>query len=220
MKKWILPVVLSVFLLFVGCDKSDLSIAYEKYELENGLDVILHVDNSDPITAVAIQYHVGSNRETPGKTGFAHLFEHMLFQESENIPQDQYFAMIQNAGGTLNGGTWTDGTVYYEVVPKNALEMVLWMESDRMGYMINTVTPSAFTNQQNVVTNEKRQRVDNNAYGHKSYVIGKAIYPEGHPYNWQTIGVVEDINNATVEDVKKFYNEFLRSQQCHFSYRR
>ena len=208
MKKWILPIVLSVFLLFVGCDKSDLSIAYEKYELENGLDVILHIDNSDPITAVAIQYHVGSNRETPGKTGFAHLFEHMLFQESENIPQDQFFAKIQNAGGTLNGGTWTDGTVYYEVVPKNALEMVLWMESDRMGYMINTVTPSAFTNQQNVVTNEKRQRVDNNAYGHRSYVIGKAIYPEGHPYNWQTIGVVEDINNATVEDVKKFYNDF------------
>ncbi|MCD6447209.1 MAG: insulinase family protein [Candidatus Marinimicrobia bacterium] len=208
MKKWILPIVLSVLLLFVGCDKGDLSITYEKYELENGLDVILHVDNSDPITAVAIQYHVGSNRETPGKTGFAHLFEHMLFQESENIAQDQFFNKIQNAGGTLNGGTWTDGTVYYEVVPKNALEMVLWMESDRMGYMINTVTPAAFTNQQNVVTNEKRQRVDNNAYGHRAYVIGKAIYPEGHPYNWQTIGVVEDINNATVPDVKKFYNDF------------
>ncbi len=208
MKKWILPIVMSVLLLFVGCDKNDLSISYEKYELENGLDVVLHVDDSDPITAVAIQYHVGSNRETPGKTGFAHLFEHMLFQESENIGQDQFFNKIQNAGGTLNGGTWTDGTVYYEVVPKNALEMVLWMESDRMGYMINTVTPSAFTNQQNVVSNEKRQRVDNNAYGHRAYVIGKAIYPEGHPYNWQTIGVVEDINNATVPDVKAFYNEF------------
>ncbi|MEA2076430.1 MAG: pitrilysin family protein [Candidatus Marinimicrobia bacterium] len=208
MKKWILPIVLSVLLLFVGCDKGGLSITYEKYELENGLDVILHIDDSDPITAVAIQYHVGSNRETPGKTGFAHLFEHMLFQESENIGQDQFFAKIQNAGGTLNGGTWTDGTIYYEVVPKNALEMVLWMESDRMGYMINTVTPAAFTNQQNVVTNEKRQRVDNNAYGHRSYVIGKAIYPEGHPYNWQVIGVVEDINNATVPDVKAFYNEF------------
>lgn len=208
MKKWILPIVLSVLLLFIGCDQADLSIAYEKYELENGLDVVLHVDKSDPITAVAIQYHVGSNREKPGKTGFAHLFEHMLFQESENIGQDQFFAKIQNAGGTLNGGTWTDGTVYYEVVPKNALEMVLWMESDRMGYMINTVTPAAFTNQQNVVTNEKRQRVDNNAYGHRSYVIGKAIYPEGHPYNWQVIGVVEDINNATIPDVKAFYNEF------------
>jgi len=208
MKKWILPVVLSLMLLFVGCEKDDLSIAYEKYELENGLDVVLHVDDSDPIAAVAIMYHVGSNREKPGKTGFAHLFEHMLFQESENIPQDMYFAKIQDAGGTLNGGTWTDGTIYYEVVPKNALEMVMWMESDRMGYFVNTITPAAFSNQQNVVTNEKRQRVDNNAYGHRAYVIGKAIYPEGHPYNWQTIGVVEDINNATVPDVKEFYKEF------------
>ena len=208
MKKLILLSVLSIMLLFTGCDTADLSIAYEKYELENGLDVILHIDKSDPITAVAIQYHVGSNREKPGKTGFAHLFEHMLFQESENIPQDQFFAMIQNAGGTLNGGTWTDGTIYYEVVPKNALEMVLWMESDRMGYMINTVTPAAFSNQQNVVVNEKRERVDNNPYGHRDFIIGKAIYPEGHPYNWQVIGVVEDVNNATIPDVKEFYDKF------------
>ncbi len=208
MRKMILPLLLVAMLLLAGCGSGDLSIAYEKYELENGLDVILHIDDSDPITAVAIQYHVGSNREKPGKTGFAHLFEHMLFQESENVPQDQFFAKIQNAGGTLNGGTWTDGTIYYEVVPKNALEMVLWMESDRMGYFVNTITPEAFANQQNVVTNEKRERVDNNAYGHQAYVIGKAIYPEGHPYNWQTIGVVEDVNNATIPDVKKFYEDY------------
>ncbi|MDD3716458.1 MAG: pitrilysin family protein, partial [Candidatus Marinimicrobia bacterium] len=199
--------ILSALLLLLGCG-SDLAINYEKYELGNGLDVILHVDKSDPITAVAIQYHVGSNREKPGKTGFAHLFEHMLFQESENVPQDAFFALIQDAGGTLNGGTWTDGTIYYEVVPKNALEMVLWMESDRMGYLINTVTPSAFTNQQNVVVNEKRQRVDNNPYGHRDFVIGKALYPEKHPYNWQVIGEAEDLMNATIEDVKAFYNEY------------
>ncbi|MDZ7821289.1 MAG: insulinase family protein [Candidatus Marinimicrobia bacterium] len=168
MKKFLLFPLIGLLPPFTACDSTDLSISYEKYELENGLDVVLHVDKSDPITAVAIQYHVGSNREKPGKTGFAHLFEHMLFQESENVPQDQYFAKIQNAGGTLNGGTWTDGTIYYEVVPKNALEMVLWMESDRMGYFVNTITPAAFANQQNVVTNEKRQRVDNNAYGHKN----------------------------------------------------
>lgn len=199
--------ILSAFMLLLGCG-SDLAINYEKYELENGLDVILHVDKSDPITAVAIQYHVGSNRETPGKTGFAHLFEHMLFQESENIPQDAFFTLIQDAGGTLNGGTWTDGTIYYEVVPKNALEMVLWMESDRMGYLINTVTPSAFTNQQNVVVNEKRQRVDNNPYGHRDFVIGKALYPEQHPYNWQVIGEAEDLMKATIEDVKAFYEKY------------
>lgn len=208
MKKLILSLSVIMMFLLVSCDKSDLSISYEKYELKNGLDVILHIDKSDPITAVAIQYHVGSNREKPGKTGFAHLFEHLLFQESENIPQDKFFAKIQNAGGTLNGGTWTDGTIYYEVVPKNALEMVLWMESDRMGYFVNTITPAAFSNQQNVVTNEKRQVVDNNAYGHQAYVIGKAIYPEGHPYSWQVIGSVEDVNNATVADAKKFYQDF------------
>lgn len=208
MKKTLLPLILGLLLLSTSCDRSDLAIEYEKYELKNSLDVILHVDKSDPITAVAIQYHVGSNREKPGKTGFAHLFEHMLFQESENIPQDAFFSKIQDAGGTLNGGTWTDGTIYYEVVPKNALEMVLWMESDRMGYLINTVTPSAFTNQQNVVVNEKRQRVDNNPYGHRDFVIGKALYPEDHPYNWQVIGAAEDVMNATVEDVKAFYEEY------------
>ena len=184
------------------------SIEFEKYELANGLDVILHQDKSDPIVSVAIQYGVGSNREKTGRTGFAHLFEHMLFQESENVPQDQFFKKIQDLGGTLNGGTWKDGTVYYEVVPNNALETVLWLESDRMGYLINTVTESAFYNQQEVVQNEKRQRVDNNPYGHTSWVLDKNMYPEGHPYNWQVIGELEDLQNATVQDVKDFYNQF------------
>ncbi|RLD21384.1 MAG: insulinase family protein, partial [Bacteroidetes bacterium] len=203
-----------VFLLVgaVSCSQEkkadELSIQFEKYTLENGLDVVLHQDKSDPIVSVAIMYHVGSNREVPGRTGFAHLFEHMLFQESENIPQDQFFKKIQDAGGTLNGGTWTDGTVYYEIVPNNALEMVLWMESDRMGYMINTVTQAAFMNQQEVVQNEKRQRVDNNPYGHTDYVIDKNIYPEGHPYNWQVIGELVDLQNATVADVKDFHHNF------------
>ena len=111
-----------------------LSIEFEKYQLKNGLEVVLHQDKSDPIVSLAIQYGVGSNREKTGRTGFAHLFEHMLFQESENVPQDQFFKKIQDAGGTLNGGTWKDGTIYYEVVPNNALETVLWLESDRMGF--------------------------------------------------------------------------------------
>ena len=187
---------------------SDLTLEFEKYELENGLDVILHQDKSDPIVSMAIQYGVGSNREKTGRTGFAHLFEHMLFQESENVGQDQFFAKIQDAGGTLNGGTWKDGTIYYEVVPKNALEKIMWLESDRMGFFINTVTESAFYNQQEVVQNEKRQRVDNNPYGHTSWVIDKNIYPEGHPYNWQVIGELVDLQNATVEDVREFYDKF------------
>lgn len=198
--------------LLISCsssgDKTSFSIDYEKYTLENGLDVILHTDHSDPIVSVAIQYHVGSNREKPGRTGFAHLFEHMMFQQSENVGQDQFFKKIQASGGTLNGGTNSDGTVYYEIVPKNALELALWLESDRMGFLINTVTQSAFVNQQNVVQNEKRQMVDNRPYGHNSYVIDKNLYPEGHPYNWQVIGEMEDLFNATVEDVKEFHSNF------------
>jgi len=160
------------------------------------------------LALVAIQYGVGSNREKTGRTGFAHLFEHMLFQESENVGQDQFFKKIQDAGGTLNGGTWKDGTIYFEVVPKNAMEMIMWLESDRMGYFINTVTESAFNNQQEVVQNEKRQRVDNNAYGHTNWVLDKNVYPEGHPYNWQVIGELIDLQSATVDDVREFYDRF------------
>lgn len=207
-------VVFTVLVLsFTSCktdgDSADkLAIEFEKYELENGLQVVLHQDKSDPIVSLAIQYGVGSNREKTGKTGFAHLFEHMLFQESENVPQDQFFKKIQNVGGTLNGGTWKDGTIYYEIVPNNALETIMWLESDRMGFLINTVTESAFYNQQEVVQNEKRQRVDNNPYGHTNWVIDKAIYPKGHPYNWQVIGELVDLKNATIEDVKEFYSKY------------
>lgn len=186
----------------------ELSIDYQKYELDNGLNVILHRDTSDPIVSVAIQYGVGSSREKKGRTGFAHLFEHMLFQESENVGQDQFFKKIQDVGGTLNGGTWKDGTIYYEIVPKNALEMVMWLESDRMGYFINTVTESAFANQQEVVQNEKRQRVDNNPYGHTNWVIDKNLFPDEHPYSWQVIGELEDLQSATVEDVREFYDKY------------
>lgn len=209
-------IALTISLILASCgtkeaspeESSNLSIEFEKYELENGLDIVLHQDKSDPIVSLAIQYGVGSNREKTGRTGFAHLFEHMLFQESENVGQDQFFKKIQDAGGTLNGGTWKDGTIYYEVVPKNALEMIMWLESDRMGYLINTVTESAFYNQQEVVQNEKRQRVDNNPYGHTNWVLDKNIYPEGHPYNWQVIGELVDLQNATVDDVREFYDRF------------
>ena len=183
----------------------DFEIAYDQYQLENGLNVVLHEDKSDPVVAVAILYHVGSGREQVGKTGFAHLFEHMMFQSSQHVPEDQFFQKIQAAGGTLNGGTSNDQTIYFEVVPKNALEMALWLEADRMGYLLPTVTTEALLNQQGVVQNEKRQGVDNRPYGQTSYVIGKLLYPEGHPYNWQVIGSFEDLANATVEDVRNFF---------------
>ena len=200
-----------LFILFIGCnerEKTPFKIDYEKYQLDNGLTVILHEDKSDPIVGIAIQYHVGSNREIPGRTGFAHLFEHMLFQESQHVGQDQFFKIIQNAGGTLNGGTSKDGTVYYEVIPKNALETALWLESDRMGWLLSTVTQAAFENQQEVVQNEKRQRVDNRPYGHSNYAMIKNMYPEDHPYNWTTIGELEDLQNATLADVREFYEKW------------
>ncbi len=213
MRHFALSFLIFVLAGFISCTtpkSSDekLSISYVQYQLENGLDVILHQDKSDPIVSVAIQYHVGSNREVPGKTGFAHLFEHMMFQQSENVGQDQFFAKIQGAGGTLNGGTGNDGTVYYEVVPKNALEMVLWLESDRLGYLANTVTKSAFANQQNVVQNEKRQSYDNRPYGFNQWVIATNLYPEGHPYSWTVIGEMKDLLNATVDDVKAFHAKY------------
>ncbi|MCS6833645.1 MAG: insulinase family protein, partial [Flammeovirgaceae bacterium] len=210
--------LLLLSLLFFSCQQKEiennrtttpqLSIDFERYKLDNGLEVILHEDKSDPIVAVAILFHVGSNREKPGRTGFAHFFEHMLFQKSENIPQGGFFKKIDELGGTFNGGTWTDGTIYYEVVPKNALEKVLWMESDRMGFLINAVTKASLEGEKPVVQNEKRQRVDNVPYGHTNYVIHKALYPADHPYNWQVIGELEDLQNATLDDVKEFYHKY------------
>lgn len=202
-------VVLGALFLFTSsfAQNSKFKIDYEMYTLDNGLEVILHEDRSDPIVSVAILYHVGSNREIKGRTGFAHLFEHMLFQESQHVGQDQFFKKIQDAGGTLNGFTSKDGTCYFEIVPNNALEMALWLESDRMGWLLSTVTQEAFENQQDVVQNEKRQRVDNRPYGHTNYVIDKNIYPENHPYNWQVIGSFEDLKNATLKDVRNFYKK-------------
>ncbi len=198
----------SAFLLsatLVLAQTANLDIPYTKHVLDNGLEVIIHEDHSDPVAAVAIMFNVGSNREKPGRTGFAHFFEHMLFQASENVGKGEFFKAIEDLGGEFNGGTWSDGTVYYEVVPKDALNRILWMEADRMGYMINTVTVPVFENEKQIVKNEKRQRVDNRPYGHESYVIDKAMYPEGHPYNWQVIGSLEDLQAAKVEDVKEFY---------------
>jgi len=189
-------------------EDKELKIDYEKYTLNNGLDVILHIDHSDPIVALAVQYHVGSNREVKGRTGFAHLFEHMMFQQSENVPEDQFFKIIQDAGGTLNGGTSNDATTYFEIVPNNSLEKILWLESDRMGYMINTVTKKSFAVQQNVVQNEKRQSYDNRPYGFTQQVVAKNLYPKGHPYSWTVIGEMEDLFNAQVEDVKAFHGTF------------
>ena len=195
-------------LLIVACQgEKDFSLPYEKFVLDNGLQVVLHEDKSDPIVSVAIQYHVGSAREKPGKTGFAHLFEHMLFQRSEHLGRNEFFKKIGELGGSFNGATGHDGTVYYETVPRDALEKVLWMESDRMGFFINTVTRKGLEREIDVVSNEKRQN-ENRPFGQSNGMMLKQFYPEGHPYRWPVIGSIADLHGATLDDIKQFYRKY------------
>jgi zinc protease len=204
--------LLTIILLSTACTKAPqsdkLKVSYEKYVMPNGLQVILHTDNSDPMISYAIMYHVGSSREIPGKTGFAHLFEHLLFGGSENVPTGTFDKVIEGVGGNNNGFTSRDITAYFEMFPKNALEKILWLESDRMGFFINSVTQRAMAIQQNVVQNEKRQGEDNAPYGFTDYVISKNLYPTTHPYNWEVIGEMEDLKNASLSDVKSYYEHF------------
>jgi zinc protease len=175
--------------------------------LPNGLRLILHEDHSTPIVAVNIWYHVGSKNEVPGRTGFAHLFEHMMFQGSKHYDND-FFVPLQEAGGTLNGSTNSDRTNYWEVVPSNFLELALWLESDRMGYLLDALTEEKLVNQRDVVKNEKRQNYDNRPYGLVSEQIATAMYPPDHPYRWLTIGSLEDLNAASLTDVSDFFRRF------------
>lgn len=204
-----LAIAAAVVMLASCKDKGDvMHIDYEEYTLDNGLKVVLHEDHSDPIVAQAIAFHVGSAREKEGKTGFAHFFEHMLFQRSENLPRNSFFNKIADMGGNFNGGTSNDYTIYYECVPRNALEKIMWMESDRMGFFINTVTQSGLEREIDVICNEKRQTEVNNAYGMMDDVMSKNFFPKRHPYSWTVIGEFEDIKSATVEDVKEFYRTY------------
>ncbi len=204
-------------LMFVySCTSNEgkLKVDHETYTLDNGLKVVLHQDHSNPLVSVAIQFHVGSGREKVGKTGFAHFFEHMLFQRSENLPRNAFFQKISAMGGDFNGGTWQDGTIYYETVPRDALEKVLWMESDRMGFFINTVTQAGVDREIDVILNEKRQTTDNTAYGQRGAIFAKEMYPQGHPYSWTVIGEMDDIRSATIDDVKEFYSTYYIPQNA------
>jgi zinc protease len=192
-----------------GAMTFDLNIEYQSMQLKNGLTAIFHIDRSDPVVAVALTAHVGSAREKPGRTGFAHLFEHLLFLESENLGKGGLDKMSARIGGSgANGSTSRDSTNYFQTVPRNALEKMLWAEADKLGYFINTVTEPVLAKEKQVVKNEKRQSVDNRPYGHTQYVIDKNLYPKGHPYSWQVIGSLEDLQNATLQDVKDFFNQW------------
>lgn len=184
---------------------SELVIPYKRYVLPNGLTLIVHEDHSDPIVHVDVTYHVGSAREEIGKSGFAHFFEHMMFQGSDNVADEQHFKIITEAGGTLNGTTNRDRTNYFETVPSNQLEKMLWLEADRMGFLLDAVTQKKFEVQRATVKNERGQRYDNVPYGLVNEVIAKNLYPYGHPYSWLTIGYVEDLDRVNVNDLKNFF---------------
>lgn len=188
---------------------AEFKVDFETFTLDNGLKVIFHVDRSDPVVAIALTSHVGSAREKEGRTGFAHLFEHLLFLESENLGKGGLDKMSARIGGSgANGSTSRDRTNYFQTVPKDALEKMIWAEADKLGWFINTVTEPVLAKEKQVVKNEKRQGIDNRPYGHTGYVIDKNLYPEGHPYSWQVIGSLEDLQNATLQDVKEFYNKW------------
>lgn len=184
---------------------NEIVIPYEKYVLPNGLTVVVHEDHSDPVVHVDVTYHVGSAREEIGKSGFAHFFEHMMFQGSDNVGDDQHFKIVSESGGTLNGSTNLDRTNYYETVPSNQLEKMLWLEADRMGFLLDAVDQRKFENQRSTVKNERGQNYDNVPYGLLREVTAKNLYPYGHPYSWMTIGYLEDLNRSDVNDLKNFF---------------
>ncbi|MBI1343236.1 MAG: insulinase family protein [Terrimonas sp.] len=183
----------------------EIVIPYEKYQLKNGLTLIIHEDHSDPLVRVDVTYHVGSAREEIGKSGFAHFFEHMMFQGSDHVGDEQHFKIVTESGGTLNGTTNRDRTNYFETVPNNQLEKMLWLEADRMGFLLDAVTQQKFEIQRSTVKNERGQNYDNRPYGLAFEKMSQALYPYGHPYSWLTIGYVEDLDRVNVNDLKNFF---------------
>jgi len=186
---------------------SALSIPFRKRVLDNGLHVIVHEDHACPVAAVSVWYHVGSKNESPGLTGLAHLFEHLMFEGSAHHDAS-YFEPLQQAGGVLNGSTNADRTNYWEVVPSNALPLALWMESDRMGYLLPALTGERFATQRDVVLNERRQNYENRPYGMASVAMAAALHPASHPYHWPTIGSPADLQAATADDARAFFQRY------------
>ncbi len=183
-------------------------IAFEEYQLANGLHVILHQERQVPIVAINIWYRVGSRNEQPGKTGFAHLFEHMMFQGSEHVPPEMHFQLIQSVGGTLNGSTYFDRTNYFETLPSHYLEMGLWLESDRMGFLLPALNEEKFKTQLEVVKNERRQRYENQPYGLWLEKVLELAFKPDYPYHWPVIGYMDDLEKATLEDIRNFFQTY------------
>jgi predicted Zn-dependent peptidase len=185
-----------------------LSIAAHRHTLDNGLRVVLSRDSAAPVVAVNLWYGVGSRNERTGRTGFAHLFEHMMFQGSAHVPKNQHFELIERAGGSLNGSTWFDRTNYFETVPAHHLELALWLEADRMGWLLPAMTQEKLDNQRDVVKNEKKWRYDNQPYGDWDERLQALVFPEGHPYHHSVIGSMEDLDAADLDDVAQFFRTY------------
>src|SRR5262247_463911 len=184
-------------------------IQFEKYTLPNGLEVLLSPKRGLPMVAVNLWYHVGPSNEEKGRTGFAHLFEHMMFQSSKHVPPDSHIRLLEAAGASdLNGTTDYDRTNYFETVPSNQAELALWLESDRMGYLLDKVDQAALSNQQDVVRNERRQSVENQPYGLAEEALIQSLYPKGHPYYGNVIGSHEDIQAVKLDDVRRFFKQY------------
>jgi zinc protease len=185
-----------------------LAVAYEQFTLRNGLNVILHRDASVPIASVNVWYHVGSANERPGRTGLAHLFEHLMFEGSGHVAEGAFDTLLEAAGATNNGATDNDHTIYFIDLPSNALELALFLESDRMGYLLDTMSPDRVNGQRDVVKNERRQSYENRPYGMASLELDRLLWPAGHPYSWPTIGDMEDLSAASHEDVVAFFKTY------------
>jgi zinc protease len=186
----------------------DLDLPFQYHRLANGLRVVLHRNAALPLVAVNLWYHVGSKNERPGRTGFAHLFEHMLFQGSEHVGTHDHFRLLQQVGGVANGSTWYDRTNYYETLPSHQLELGLWLESDRMGFFLPALTQENLDTQRDVVMNERRQRIENQPYGLAGERLHELLYAADHPYHWPVIGYMEDIAAATLEEVRAFFRTY------------
>lgn len=209
-----LLLIMSLVVLAVSVAIAQLDIKYEKYTLPNGLQVILHQDHSVPIIAVNIRYHVGASREKKGKSGFAHLFEHLMYEGSQNVRDGLYDEIIDGAGGSNNASTGFDQTNYWLVVPKNYIEPALWLESDRMGFLLPAITQERLDLQRDVVKNERRQDYEDQPYGMAFKTILENLYPEGVPYNWLPIGTQEDLSAASLEDVKEFFRTYYSTRNA------
>jgi zinc protease len=202
-----------LILIFTGASlapaqDAGLNIPYTSFNLPNGLAVILHEDHTIPMVSVNMVYHVGSAREAPGRTGLAHLFEHIMFEGSENVPEGKFDQWLEAAGGDNNGGTTSDHTRYWQDVPSNAIELALFLESDRMGYLLSAMSPSKVDGQRDIVKNERRQSYENQPYGMAFFVLSENLYSPDHPYHWPTIGYMDDLTAASYEDVVDFFRAY------------